>query len=621
MILVDNRNILRLKNRELLNRLSQLEGRSNESFKVKIEDTKAGIPTLKINVNDKTQYIHSKYDPEKEAERLISQLDGLETANHILFFGSGLGYHIKKFTEKYPNKKFSIFEPNEEVLINYLSNQELNDLPINNLDKILSSIDESKVLEELMILLGKSHNMLRLYVLPVYEQLYSNLLKKIRQKMLEQVKDKRSEIGTSLSFQKRWTINSIKNFPTVLQTPNILHDIDKSVFEGKPAIIVAAGPSLNEEFENLRYISENGLAYIFSVGSAINALIKHGIYPNATCTYDPQDINYRVIQIIKDRGINTIPLVFGSSVGHETLEKYPGKMLHMLVSQDTISPAFLGENLTTNLSYVNDAPSIAVVTYQLLAQLGFSKIILVGQNLAYIGKDHYAQGIDYGNGTVASKTNLENAIEIIDVNGNTIKTSEGFNKMRRQLEAYIKSYPSISTINTTKNGASIVGTNYMPLKQVIKEELTSDILLNNWYEAYNNYDLERVQNNIIVFNNSQIELKSHLEQSLQILKQLNQNVERRILKNIETLYSKFDISFDRIKENYYYRIFIEPMIRVQNENLSKQIQSVRYEKNEFEKGKTIIGAFKLYLNDIANHYNFTTQLYEDMKEKLEITFK
>lgn len=80
-----------------------------------------------------------------------------------------------------------------------------------------------------------------------------------------------------------------------------MHDIDQKAFEGKPAIIVAAGPSLSEEFEHLKFIKENGLAYIFSVGSAINALIEHGIYPDAACTYDPKERNQNVIRIIKDR--------------------------------------------------------------------------------------------------------------------------------------------------------------------------------------------------------------------------------------------------------------------------------------------------------------------------------
>ena len=58
----------------------------------------------------------------------------------------------------------------------------------------------------------------------------------------------------------------------VLSIPNILME-KKGEFKKKPAIIVAAGRSLNEEIENIRHVIDNGLSYIFSVGSAINTLI------------------------------------------------------------------------------------------------------------------------------------------------------------------------------------------------------------------------------------------------------------------------------------------------------------------------------------------------------------
>ena len=149
------------------------------------------------------------------------------------------------------------------------------------------------------------------------------------------LKNKRSGIRTDYAFQERWILNSMKNFKEVLSTPNILLE-KKGQFKDKPAILVAAGPSLNEEIENIRYIKDNGLAYIFSVGSAINTLIYHDIYPDAACTYDPTVNNQKVFEKTKERGIKEIPMIFGSSVGYETLVDYPGNKYHMITSQDTV---------------------------------------------------------------------------------------------------------------------------------------------------------------------------------------------------------------------------------------------------------------------------------------------
>ena len=97
--------------------------------------------------------------------------------------------------------------------------------------------------------------------------------------------------------------------------------------------------------------------------------------------------------------ITDIPLIFSSSVGFEVLQNYPGtSLLHMITSQDTISSYLLKLDNNTQLDGVKDAPSIAVVTIQLLYKLGFNPIILVGQNLAYADNKHYAEGISYASG-------------------------------------------------------------------------------------------------------------------------------------------------------------------------------------------------------------------------------
>lgn len=617
MILVDNRNVLRLQHRELLIHLSTFEG-DFENFKVIVEPSRAGNPTLKLDIAGKTQYIHSKYDPEKEAERLMSQLEGVENSKHILFIGCGLGYHIQKFTEQYPNMKFSIYEPNEEVLVSYLSNRKLNDLPLSNLGTIFTGNDESELYQELAILLQSSNSQLRVYTLPVYESLYGDQIKVIMKKTLESLKDKRSALVTNLSFQKRWTVNSIKNFPTVLQTPNILHDIDKSAFEGKPAIIVAAGPSLNEEFENLRYIKENGLAYIFSVGSAINALIEHGIYPDAACTYDPQDINYRVIQIIKDKKIKEIPLIFGSSVGFETLENYPGEMLHMIVSQDTVSPILLNNPNFDDLDNVNDAPSIAVVTFQLLSKLCFDKIILVGQNLAYVDNKHYAKGIDYGTGSHEVKEeDLASALIIKDVHGADVRTTEGFISMRKQLEMYISSSVHVNVINTTIGGAEIEGTVYKPLSDLIELQLKEKVVREGWASGDNKYNKEYLDTQLALLNEKQFILEKVLKTAMANLEKIQLRVARKNLTNIEHDYSKLDKEFERMKDNLFYKSFIEPMIRVQNERLAEKIQAVRYEKNQIQKSEIVVQEFHQFLTECSSHYTFASGLYDEMKEEIQ----
>jgi hypothetical protein len=125
--------------------------------------------------------------------------------------------------------------------------------------------------------------------LPAYKKIFPEQSRDFFTVFENHLRERSVALNTLSAFEKRWTINSIKNFMEILTTPNILLE-KMNFFYNKPAIMVASGPSLEDEIENLRKIKKEGLAYIFSVGSALNALIRHDVYPHAACTYDPTKI-------------------------------------------------------------------------------------------------------------------------------------------------------------------------------------------------------------------------------------------------------------------------------------------------------------------------------------------
>ncbi|MEJ9151445.1 motility associated factor glycosyltransferase family protein [Bacillus smithii] len=615
MILVDNRMYLNLHHRELFQKLLPLE--SQESDQVIVEPTKKGSLTMKIKWNDKIRYLHSKYDPEHEAARLIEKWTNVEKYEQVLFVGIGLGYHIKQFANQYPAMKFSIYEPNPEVLVQFFTHINIKDWPLKNVQSIFTGTDKQQLTIEIQKLLNNGKNIL-VIPLTAYETIYVNELTFIMKALKEQLLHERTNVATNAAFQKRWTINAIKNFPYVMKTPNILHDVDPSMFKGKPAIIVSAGPSLSEEFENLRYIKENGLAYIFSVGSAINALISHDIYPDAACTYDPQAHNYRVIQIIKDKGITDIPLIFGSTVGYETLENYPGPMLHMIINQDTVSSYLLGRSEKKNLEILQDAPSIAVVTFELLCRLGAGPIILVGQNLAYLHNRHYAEGISYGNGSdFISDEKLKNLPTVKNVYGEEVPTNEGFNQMRRQLEFYIQSYSQVKVINTTKGGAHIEGTEFIDLDRVIKQYLTGKSVENNWYKSTIHYERQDLSSHIRKVEQGFDSLENLFSNLHGVLNNLDRLAKLNSNTNLENVFKKFDKAFSKLRKNLFYQVFIHPMMRVQNKRLEETFQSIRFHKNLVQKAEIIVNETRKFLMDCHAHIRFIEPYFKELKEFIE----
>ena len=607
MILIDNLNILKTSYPDIWSQIKQFEDRENRIL-TEIEETRNGDKTLSITKDNKKLFFHSKYSPIREAETIVESFDDIDKNSSIIFYGTGLGYHIQLILEKYKDIKYYIYEPIPELLYAFLSNVNLKELKINRLMGISTKFDGNSINK----FIDRNREKMNIVALPSHKQNFPEEYQNFNETMIKVMKSKRSSIVTNYSFQKRWIINSMKNFKEVLSTPNII--LEKGgKFKDKTAILVAAGPSLNDEIQNLRYIKENGLAYIFSVGSAINTLIHNDIYPDAACTYDPGEFNQNVFKTTKEKGIKNIPMIFGSSVGYETLENYPGKKYHMITSQDTIARYFLKNEDGKDICIVQDAPSIAVVTLQLLYTLGFSNILLVGQNLGFRGKERYSKGIAYS--TEITNKETENGIWVKDVYGNEILTSEGFNTMRQQMEYYISILPNINVINTTKGGANIEGAEFKELRDVMESLLKEKIVDSNWLNLdKRRYDKEYLESKIDSMDKSYYNALRINKEYNSILTKLEKVINNRNYNQAEKLYIKLDKELKQIENNDFYKTFILPMNRIQYKMLADSIDSLNEEREPNKKGKKIVDSFRRFMNICIGDIEMVETVYDDMKQ-------
>lgn len=613
MISIENREVLRRKNRELL-KLLDSEKNNVCNSKGNVEHAKSGAKTLKVQFLETTKYIHSKYDPEKEAERFINNLD-MSVAKHVLFIGSGLGYHISKFSSQYPDITFSIYEPDLAVLNIFLEGCDLSSSEMRGLQHIFTGTEATEITTDMEKVLRLSNGSIIMAILPVYEQQYSMQVKNISETIIHSLKNKKMYLAVNLINQKRWTINSIKNFPLVTMTPNIMCDFPISDFRDKPAIIVAAGPSLTEELENLRQIRESESAYIFSVGSAINTLIEAGIHPHATCAYDPSAEQWKVLQKVKDKEITNIPLIFGSSIGYEAVENYDGPKIHMITSPDTVSPQLL--DTTKSIDVVLDSPTIAAITFQLLSKLECNPIILVGQNLAYKDEKRYATGISYDFiDNELSENEIEDSITIKDVQGNSIQTSESFNIMKKQLEYFIQKIPEIEVVNTTKAGALIEGTTFTNLSTIIEKRLNSHEVNTEWWNETNSYDTKFTLKRLEILSAESRRITKQLLNINSELEKIDRNLKSKITTKMEQNFAEFDKQFSKLKRNPFYVGFVEPMLIVQNTRLSEESATIRFETDVLRKAEVIIDIFSHFIKEVELHYEFVKPYFEEMKERL-----
>jgi len=555
-----------------------------------VEPAKSGDPTLKIEKDGREYYVHSKYDPVKEAEKFVAQFKDVDKYKHIFFYGAGLGYHIEAFMEKYPDLEYTIYEPEPAIFKAFLSTKSFaNPKKVKNIYVQFIRRAMNIYLKDFM---DFSEGEVLFITLPSYQRIMVDDYKEFSDLLMFMIAGKRHNLNANFAYQKKWIINSISNFGELLKCPNILME-KKEYFKGRPVLLVAAGPSLSEEYENIRYIKEQGLAYVFPVGSGVNGLINNGIFPDAAGTFDPSHLNIKVFEDIITGKKDKFPLVFGSSVSPEILQQYKGPKLHMIVSQDTVAPFYLKTKDDSSLELVHDATTVAVVILELLLRLGANPIILVGQNLGYLSNRRYATGIKYKH--LSSELPLEENKEleqVVNVYGEMIFTKRVYIRMREQMELYIKAFSSIEVINTTKGGARIKGAPFIPLAKVIETRLTRQVVDNQWYIGTDSiYDYDYIDSQQHKLDNAGNEVRkviTHVKEQFEVIEKL---LRQNNLEQVDKTISSFDKELKKIMKNTFYQLFLKPMDRLGLEFLAKRINEIKFETDVKIKAEKVLEEF------------------------------
>lgn len=574
----------------------------SETQVFEVVDSKTDVPTLKVNIDGRELFLHSKYNPIQEAERLVNHMDpSVLEKDHVIFFGVGLGYHIEQFAKKYPQKTFSIVEPHAEVFLRFLENRKLEIDFINHLVSIYIQSETVTLLEYLTQLSSTMKSNTALFILPAYERLFKEKVKHFFEVYKDALKMTQSNVIATQAFSKRWVINSLLNLPTTLTTQNILEK--KEYFAGKPIIIAAAGPSLYEDLEHLKYIKDKGLAYIFAVGSANKAFIANGIFPDAVLTYDPQPHNVNVFKELIASGRTDIPMIYGTSVGFETIEAYPGPLFHFVNSADTVTNFYLGKE--QDEFDVQDATTISLVALQIASLLGANPIILAGQNLAFKNERYYAEGIKHGNwkGEVRKDREGHSIVTTKDVYGNEIETNESLANMRKDIENFLQSHPDLNVINTTKGGAEIKGAPFEKIEDVINKYLTEKVVAKEWFENSDKNITNITIKQVRILERELEKMYGLYDSCMRILGKLNDLKTSSNLQQINKLVKDFYKNFNQILKNRFYISFILPIIKNDFEQVNNIIRTTKEELNLVKKVETINLVYSNYLYMVQEIFN------------------
>jgi hypothetical protein len=316
--------------------------------------------------------LHSGRDPVHEARRFARELD-LADANVVVLFGFGSG-HVARAIAARSTADILVFEPDLEVLAVGAAHG-----PIDPRTRVVTT--PSRLGEVLYARLrGSDRGLLATWTPSVRT---APALYDAAKRAAAQAVDRASlRHRTARIRGPGWLRHYLENLPGLAAAPG-LASLEHGLC-GVPAIIVAAGPSLDDNLEDLRRAA--GSAFILAVNTAATALGRAGIRPSAVVAIESLDVSSQLAAL---PFLREVP-AFLELTGHPELWKLPFAR-RLPISVDTNACSVFSaqvdakHHLSAGFCVANAAVAIAYA-------LGCDPIVLVGSDLAYKADRVYASG-------------------------------------------------------------------------------------------------------------------------------------------------------------------------------------------------------------------------------------
>lgn len=414
-----------------------------------VEYTSSGEITMKVTsrANGREYYLHSNAVPSKEAFELATAWYQPEKEEYIVY-GLGLGYHILALNQVDQNARIEVYESD-----------------INTIQMAAAYAELRKLIENPQISLHYDKNLSE----------FSNRVRDIReeQEVLiyhpslycvedSNIRDSLENYFIQYSSVKNQLVHLNGNFRNNIQNYTELADVLKSDFAGKRLYIVAAGPSLDLNFEKLRNVGADSI--ILATETVFHKLMAANIRPDYVIA---TDANQRVIGHIHGLEECDVPFLFLSTAFKGFAKRYKGRKY--ILFQRGYEPAEkMAESLGAEL--FETGGSVSTTALDLGIRFGCSEIIFLGLDLSYPG------GFAHAEGTSRRKIlESENYREVEDVYGGKVKTSRSMDIYRKWMEKRIakeqQENPSRTVfIDATEGGARIAGMQVRTMDEVLKEE-------------------------------------------------------------------------------------------------------------------------------------------------------
>jgi hypothetical protein len=400
--------------------------------------------------------VHWPEDPLGEArqwlERGLARRPQGPAPNLALVLGLGLGWHLKIIRERFPHIRLAVFEPDEALVKTYVERR------VTGFNAEI--ITDWAVWEEYLAreLVHKEGPWPVVVSIPAYEKLWPEAAGRFHSHLAAELTRRQVIDKTKAATDSIFLDNLIENIRLCATLPDVL--LLRGRLASRPAFVVGAGPSLDQNGALLKEAADKGL--ILCASAALKPLLRLGVSPQVIVVLESSDTS-AYLQLTAEESAALWPqtVLAGAAGCHPAHFKVPGfyqSLYHLNAGQAQI----LSQGL-----FLPQGGNAGTAAFALAYIWGLSPLILVGQDQAYQGKWLHAAG------TVDNvrEEDQGQTITVPGVYGTTVETNTSLlASLNWYAEAGLtiqKSRPQTRLINASAAGAAIKGFEEIPLNAIL----------------------------------------------------------------------------------------------------------------------------------------------------------
>lgn len=570
--------------------LNKLNGNKEDiDISLEIIETKTRKYSAKVFKNGKSIFLHSAYDPEKEASNLIKEIKK-ETENDldlVFIFGIGAGYLINAV--KKLNVSVAVIEPSIKFFNLLINNFKLDKILEDNITFFIGGEDIEDI--EKFILLTNTKKV-KFFITRSYSSLFNEEALFYQQKVLSIVDKKIININTISRFDKLWAYNIASNVAEISTHYGVNKFFNK--YKNIPAVIVSAGPSLEKNIRKLKDIKNKAL--IIAVDTAMKPLYSHNISPHFIITIDPQKKNSKYFRNVN---FKEAILIAESSVDNEAIDSFKGA-IYFINSIFPLAKYFMEE--LGDRGDIITGGSVSTAAYDFAIRIGANPIIMTGLDLSFPNYQTHIKGsyheenffteiykLDSYDSRIYKVLIAGNLREEKNIYNEKVWTDSRFDMYKNWYEEQCIKNNKIKFYNATEGGVIIKGMENIRLKEIIEKykdiDITTDKDDRNLERK--NEILTNIKKGLIKIDSEISQMKPYVLNAMELCEKINSELKRhrKVDKLLESL-NEYDMKILNIsKINEFLGITMQKTIKMITEGFI-------FEDEKYD--KSIVNSYKLY---------------------------